>query len=138
MFVQNLSQIEDLLANRLSEDNPAPRPFTALPQSYVLGQWIDVRDTTGQWLEAQIAKTQATDIYVHYNGWGSRWDEWLPKGSDRVATFRTHTIQSPHAPFLSPYPHLEADAEDHEIPPSRPSLDALLVRYRIFAVIYMR
>ena len=57
--------------------------------------WIDAKDTIEQWLEAQIINLNETQIQIHYNGWGVRWDEWIDKTSNRLAVFRTHTVQNP-------------------------------------------
>ena len=54
--------------------------------------WIDVKDTIDQWLEAQVTNINQEKIFIHYNGWGVRWDEWLDKDSNRIAVFRTHTV----------------------------------------------
>lgn len=47
---------------------------------------------------------------IHYNGWGSRWDEWIPSNSSRLAPFRTFTVQNPKAVYLQPYPNITPDA----------------------------
>lgn len=31
-------------------------------------------------------------IFVHYNGWPPRWDEWIDFSSERVTLFRTRTV----------------------------------------------
>ena len=46
---------------------------------------------------------------MHYNGWGARWDEWLPSNSARLAPFRTFTVQNPRSLYLSPYPNITPD-----------------------------
>jgi hypothetical protein len=33
-------------------------------------------------------------IFVHYNGWPPRWDEWIAFSSDRVTLFRTRTANT--------------------------------------------
>lgn len=35
-------------------------------------------------------------VFVHYNGWGRRWDEWIDIDSNRIAIFRTYTVGSPN------------------------------------------
>ena len=55
---------------------------------YEIGQWVDVKDTIDQWLEAQIINIQNNQVYVHYNGWGNRWDEWIDFSSPRIAPFK--------------------------------------------------
>lgn len=70
-----------------------------------MGQWLDVKDTVNQWLEATVMDINETErkIFVHYNGWPTRWDEWLSFSSSRLAPFRTRTanttvVQSSPAP----------------------------------------
>ena len=60
------------------------------------GQWVDTLDTVGQWLEAVIMEVSpgGAQVFVHYNGWTTRWDEWLPATSPRLAPFRTHTVHT--------------------------------------------
>jgi hypothetical protein len=48
-------------------------------------------------------------IFIHYNGWGVRWDEWIEKDSNRIAVFRTHTVQNPKSNYLSPFPNVLSD-----------------------------
>jgi len=47
-----------------------------------------VKDTIDQWLEAQIIQVRNNMVYVHYNGWGTRWDEWIEMSSPRIAAFK--------------------------------------------------
>ena len=58
---------------------PNPEAFDRKKRKFQLGQWVDAKDTIDQWLEAEIIDTDNTDVCVHYNGWGERWDEWIPK-----------------------------------------------------------
>ena len=30
-----------------------------------------------KWLEATVIAVRADFLYVHYNGWDTRWDEWI-------------------------------------------------------------
>jgi uncharacterized ubiquitin-like protein YukD len=90
-------------------------PFNFASRKLQLGQWIDVKDTIDQWLEAQVIRVQNSQVYVHYNGWGSRWDEWLDMNSPRIALFRTYTVQSSHSLYLSPNPINQADGELNEL-----------------------
>ncbi len=131
---QNVEQVESLLFRRTPlETVEQPRPIRAFQRApateYTIGQWVDVKDTIDQWLEAQVTKVQPDRVFIHFNGWGSRWDEWISKDSPRISPFRAHTVQSPHTPFLSPYPHIDPDAEDHEIPPDSTTYEDLLIRY---------
>ncbi len=92
------------------------RPFECKKIPFELGQWVDVKDTIDQWLEAQVTKIRGNELYVHYNGWGNHWDEWIDAASPRIAPFRTYTLQYPSSRYLSPAPNIQPDSEDHEIP----------------------
>ena len=73
--------------------------------------WVDAKDTVDQWLEAQVVDSSASQVFIHYNGWPSRWDEWIDYNSPRIQYFRTHTQQSISAPMHSPHPITPVDAE---------------------------
>jgi hypothetical protein len=129
MLRQNIEQVETLLERRTKPSSLPTQAFLLDNPKYKLGQWVDVKDTMGQWLEAQVTKLSVDKVRVHFNGWGARWDEWISVSSPRIAQFRTYTIQSPQSSFFSPYPSLEPDAQDHEIPEMQVSLEDLLKRY---------
>ena len=97
---QNLQTIENLLTNT---------------RRFYKGQWVDVKDTVDQWLEAQIIEIiqtlNGTQAFVHYNGWPNRWDEWIDINSPRIQYFKTHTYQSLASPMHSPHPVNSTDAE---------------------------
>lgn len=84
--------------------------FDFSKSTYEIGEWVDVKDTINQWLEAQIIKVQNNKAYVHYNGWGTRWDEWIDFSSPRIRNFKTYTLQSPLAFGVSPYPAIPCDS----------------------------
>ena len=69
-----------------------------------------MKDTINQWLEAQVIKVQGTKAYVHYNGWGTRWDEWIEFNSPRMRNFKTYTLQSPITFCTMPYPAIPCDS----------------------------
>lgn len=79
------------------EDTDHPPGFDFSKRKLVTGQWIDVKDTIDQWLEAEVINVHENQVYVHYNGWGRRWDEWIDMNSPRIAAFRTYTVQSPYS-----------------------------------------
>ena len=74
-----------------------------------------MQDTVDQWLEAQVIGTRDTisgpQIYVHYNGWPDRWDEWIDNSSLRVLPLHTKTLQALMSPMHSPNPTVPTDAE---------------------------
>lgn len=45
-------------------------------------------------------------VFIHYNGWGQRWDEWIERDSSRLAVFRSYTVQNPKSNYLSPIPNI--------------------------------
>ena len=57
---------------------PTGPSVVSAPKQYFVGQWLDVRDTVSQWLEATVMQVEDHSpsgygppgrIYVHYNGW---------------------------------------------------------------------
>lgn len=60
-------------------------------RQFFVGQWLDVKDTVDQWLEATVLDINDGKVLIHYNGWPSRWDEWIDFSSPRIAPFRTRT-----------------------------------------------
>lgn len=75
---------------------------------FYTGQWLDVKDTVNQWLEATILQVdqEGNRIFVHYNGWPARWDEWISTNSPRIAPFRSRTNHSALNVNLSPNPNI--------------------------------
>ena len=82
-------------------------------RNFTKGLWVDVKDTVDQWLEAQILDVNLlnSQVFVHYNGWPNRWDEWIDIASPRIQHFKTHTYQSLATPMHSPHPISPVDAE---------------------------
>lgn len=110
---QNITQLEQLL-----------QPES--PPKFVLGQWIDIKETRGDWLEAQVIDIEADKIKVRYYLWQENNDEWLPTNSDRIDVLRSHTVQHANATFQSPYPALAVSQRMTET-----SMENLLQRFRI-------
>lgn len=67
-------------------------------RKFTIGQWIDVKDTIHQWLEAEVIEIQDNNsnesslIKIHYIGWGNNWDEWISFNSKRIMPFRYYTV----------------------------------------------
>lgn len=97
---QNLQTMENFLTNS---------------RNFVKGQWVDVKDTVDQWLEAQVVDVNLTQVFIHYNGWPNRWDEWIDISSPRIQHFKTHTFQSLASPMHSPHPISPVDAEGFRV-----------------------
>jgi hypothetical protein len=124
---QNINSVHNLLNCKFKYDenqiaqNKTIVPYDFSKAKYEVGQWVDVKDTIDQWLEAQVIQIRNNLALVHYNGWGTRWDEWIEFSSPRIAPFKTYTMQSPSSVFLSPYPHVPCDAN---VEPQPRSIDS--------------
>ena len=70
---------------------------------FKVGQWIDVKDHSDKWVEGQIISVKDDKIKVQFIG--SNTNEWLNTISDRVALFRTNTLQDNLKNFYSLYPN---------------------------------
>lgn len=105
---QAISSVEILLQSITNSRHFGDmRPtFDLSKREFRLGQWVDVLDTVNQWLEAQIVEVRETDhmVYINYNGWAARWDEWLDRSSPRLQLFRTHTKQGVYSALQCPLP----------------------------------
>lgn len=66
-------------------------------KQFEVGQLIDAKDREGKWFEAVITELEEDRIHVHYNGWESKWDEWIQRDSLKLAQVRTHTT-GPYIP----------------------------------------
>ena len=89
-------------------------PFNLSKKKFEIGEWVDVKDTTDNWLEGQIINKRTSNnnkiqFLIHYSGWGGRWDEWIDQSSPRLSYFRTYTLQSIQSVLLSPNPTLVSD-----------------------------
>jgi len=75
------------------------------------GQWVDVKDTIEQWLDAQVIEVSEDNkmVKIHYNEWSTRWDEWIETNSPRIMPFRYHTRQSTLTNYHSPFPNKKPD-----------------------------
>ena len=53
-----------------------------------MNQRIEVRDTAGKWLEAEVIAVRGTShVRIHYRNWHPKFDEELPQNSDRIRQF---------------------------------------------------
>jgi hypothetical protein len=96
----------------LSEKNEDQKieSFQFPKRKLIVGQWVDVKDTIDQWLEAQVIDIKENKVYIHYNGWGTRWDEWIEMDSDRIMPFRYYTKQTTFSNYNCPFPNVKPDA----------------------------
>ena len=108
-----VKKMADIAGNCKSNFNSA---FPGVSEQFEVGEWVDVKDTIGQWLEAQIIQINNGICLIHYNGWENRWDEWIEINSNRIASFRTYTIQYPSTHLLEPIPNIKIDSNVNEAP----------------------
>ena len=67
-----------------------------------VGDMIDALDTVNTWLEARVVDVNVRDeqLYIHFDGWADKWNEWIPAKSKRLARYRTNTgIRGVDRPF---------------------------------------
>lgn len=92
-----------------------------LPQSLRQGTYVDLLDTTDQWLPGVITQvdTQHPIVHVHYLEWDD-YDEWLPTASYRIAPLGTYTTgiipnteQQPPSPSPVTDPHCTQHQPEH-------------------------
>lgn len=80
---------EDLpLEKRLKLIKEMHNPFGTIRP----GLWVDAIDSINAWLSSSIEEVDGTSIKVHFEGWPSKWDEWMRITSYKVAPFRKHSI----------------------------------------------
>jgi len=57
---------------------------------------IDALDTDINWLNAQILETHPSKgVWVKYEGWSDKWNEWIPTWSPRIAKANVMTSHNP-------------------------------------------
>lgn len=49
-------------------------PFKFERRKLEVGEWVDVKDASGQWIEGQVINQYGDYVLVHYNGWDNRWN----------------------------------------------------------------
>ena len=53
------------------------KPFRVEKIKREVGQWVDVLDGCGQWMEGQIIKKNGAFLFIHFNNCPNSWDEWI-------------------------------------------------------------
>ena len=108
LVINNLIKIRNNFTISNFMQNKTIIPFNLGKKKFEIGEWVDVKDTTDNWLEGQIINKRNINnkiqLLIHYNGWGNRWDEWIDQSSNRISFFRTYTLQSMQSYLLSPNP----------------------------------
>ncbi len=116
---QNINNIKELIKNipNLNYDyyNTIKNIFTTNETNmnstldFKVGQWIDAKDSLEQWCEAQIMDVKDKRVFIHFFGWGNSFNEWINYDSNRLALFRSYTLQSPFTKYYSAFPNKKDD-----------------------------
>lgn len=81
--------VEDLpLERRIELAKNCSNPYGELKT----GIWVDAMDTINAWLVSTIEEIEDGNVRVHYDGWPSKWDDWMRIGSYKIAPFRKNSI----------------------------------------------
>jgi hypothetical protein len=56
-----------------------------------VGDKIDARDKSNHWYESIVREIVDSVAYVHYIGWGDKYNEWISVDSDRIQMLYTET-----------------------------------------------
>ncbi|CAK90898.1 unnamed protein product (macronuclear) [Paramecium tetraurelia] len=96
---QNVMTLHNLLQsfNTVAEAIEQGQIFAQ--KDFELGQWIDFKDVNGEWIEGHVGQKQQNQVLIiHQNG-----EEWIGVPSNRLALFRSHTIQKTYhmSPILN-------------------------------------
>ena len=100
-------------------------PFRLERRKVELGEWVDVRDASGQWVEGQVVNQSGDYVMVHFNGWDNKWNEWVNSSSERIMPFRTHTAQTSNNEYMSPTPTQERALPSHSNTNFRKSVESI-------------
>ena len=84
-------------------------PPLCFGHTLVMGSQLDVLDTEQKWRLAEVQAANNLQVFVHYLGWGAKWDEWIDRDSGRLLPPRTYTVgdtgSRTAAPPLQPIAH---------------------------------
>lgn len=71
-YQSDTNSLEDELVNKCTEnDTTGMAEHNFLDRKFYIGQWVDVKDTVSQWLEATVMRIDDVEqkAFIHYNGW---------------------------------------------------------------------
>jgi hypothetical protein len=68
-----------------------------IADGYEKGDIVEARDKFNKWYTAEILDIAEGKVFIHYQGWPSKWDEWIPnsESGDRLAPVLTNTNGQP-------------------------------------------
>ena len=97
-------QLEEWSSNdKKAKDSSASSSSGDAPDgTYKVNDVVDCQDSVRRWYAARIIKVDTVggrlQYLIHYEGWPSRWDEWLPFDTPRIVPYRTHTSEGTDRP----------------------------------------
>ena len=86
--MKSLSQLQKEFNETAVADEPSY-------DNYRIWEDIDVLDSVELWTEATVQRVNLREdsVYVHYDSWKNKWDEWIPRKSSRIARRGVNTFQ---------------------------------------------
>ena len=93
------NRIINTLSSSINDDNPLLKDLVKIIIEYdqlpifIVGSNIDVLDTANHWVKATIKEIQNGKALISYEGWSSKWNEWieLDVNSTRMTVLHTFT-----------------------------------------------
>eukprot|EP00475_Leptophrys_vorax_P007558 TRINITY_DN14791_c1_g1_i8.p1 TRINITY_DN14791_c1_g1~~TRINITY_DN14791_c1_g1_i8.p1 ORF type:complete len:197 (-),score=16.62 TRINITY_DN14791_c1_g1_i8:47-607(-) len=97
------------LSKCVPRDLPVPTEVVhfivhCIEESYNIGDRIEVLDKTKRWFVSTVLDVREGEVFVHYNGWSDKWDEWVRTNAEtgRIAPLLTHTNGQDFEPNYPP------------------------------------
>lgn len=75
-------------------DKTIVKPVT-LDRKLLIGEKIDCLNGKNKWYKAKVMAVKGNRILVNFLGLPSKWDEWVPMNSSRIAPFESKTSLPP-------------------------------------------
>ena len=72
--------------------SPAAAAGPGWSRSLTVGSVLDAYDTEQVWRVAEVVRDAGSELFIHYRGWASKWDEFVPRDSRRLAPLRTYSV----------------------------------------------
>eukprot|EP01047_Picozoa_sp_COSAG01_P134324 COSAG01_NODE_64445_length_276_cov_0.881356_1_plen_66_part_01 len=58
----------------------------------------DALDGFNEWFQAKVLEVEDNQrVKIHFQGWPSKWDEWMPVTSDRLAPHKLRSSKAAKA-----------------------------------------
>uniref|UniRef100_A0A7S2W2S4 Ubiquitinyl hydrolase 1 n=1 Tax=Rhizochromulina marina TaxID=1034831 RepID=A0A7S2W2S4_9STRA len=92
-FLEEVQVAKILVETRTSPDEPFPRDMISNGWRSALGvgALLDALDSDKRWFESQVVDVEEDRVKIHYLGWSSKWDAWVPRGSPDLLPLHSRT-----------------------------------------------